>query len=145
MGRRSVLGRTLATSLGFLILEGLLFRTGWCNRWLEPNSSPGQVEGFLTCLAHAPRGPTCGISAGEVVVLGDSRIAHGLSVPAADTASGNRLRFGNLGIVGTLPSNWYYKLRDADPVHRRFTAVVLALDHIRTRIITMFTRTGSSI
>jgi hypothetical protein len=113
---------TLATLLAFAIVEGLLFRTGWYNRYLEPNSSAGLVEGYLAWLAQG-RG-----SGTEVAVLGDSRVAHGLSAPAASAASGDKLRFWNLGIAGTLPRDWYYMLRDADAGHRRFAAVVLALD-----------------
>ncbi len=120
--------RVLATVLGFLMLEALIFRTGWYNRWLEPNSAAGQVEGYLAWLDHARPNSASGTSLAEVVVLGDSRVAHGLSAPGADAASGNQLHFWNLGIAGTLPRDWYYMLRDADPGHRRFAAVVLALD-----------------
>ncbi len=114
---------TLATLAAFLLVEGLLFRTGWYNRWLEPNSSAGLVEGYLSWLAQRPHD-----SDAEVVVLGDSRIAHGLSAAGASNAAGNSLHFWNLGIAGTLPRDWYYILRDADPDHRRFAAIVLALD-----------------
>lgn len=114
---------TAATLLAFLVTEGLIFRTGWYNQWLEPSSSAGMVEGYLRWLRESPHRQTS-----EVAVLGDSRIAHGLSAPAASAASGDKLRFWNLGIAGTLPRDWYYMLRDADPTRRRFSAVVLALD-----------------
>jgi hypothetical protein len=114
---------TLSTLLAFLLVEGLIFRTGWYNRWLEPNSSAGLVEGYLGWLAQRTGG-----SAAEVIVLGDSRVAHGLSAGAASAAAGNSLYFWNLGIAGTLPRDWYYMLRDADPGRQRFAAIVLALD-----------------
>ncbi|SPE42791.1 conserved exported hypothetical protein [Candidatus Sulfopaludibacter sp. SbA3] len=123
MNLRPAIVWTLATLLAFLAVEALIFRTGWYNRWLEPHSSAGQVEGYLWWLAHRPAG-----SIPEVVVLGDSRIGHGLSACLADAAAGHHLHFWNLGINGTLPRDWYYMLRDADPDHRRFAAVVLALD-----------------
>lgn len=115
--------RGAAGLLLFLIAEGLIFRSGWYGFWLEPNSSAGVVEAYLYWLRHEPpsRVP-------EAVVFGDSRIAHALSAAAADAATGNRIRFWNFGIAGTLPRDWYYILRDADPHRRRFAAVVLSLD-----------------
>jgi hypothetical protein len=123
IGLRAAVAWTAATALAFLLAEGLIFRSGWYYQWIEPASSAGMVEGYLHWLRESPRGP-----AAEAVVLGDSRIAHALSAPAASAASGGKLRFWNLGIMGTLPRDWYYILRDADPTRRRFAAVVLALD-----------------
>jgi len=114
---------TLSTLLVFLIAEALLFRTGWYLRYVEPASSAGQVAGHLAWLARKPAD-----SLPEVLVLGDSRIGHAFSAPAATAASYGKLHFWNLGIPGTLPRDWYYMLRDADPDHRRFAAVILALD-----------------
>lgn len=113
---------TLFTLLAWVAADTLIFRSGWYNRWLEPNSSTGQVEGHIAWLRNTPR------TSGEVIVVGDSRIAAGLSPPIAAAASGGRLRFWNFGIPGTLPRDWHYMLRDADPDRRRFSAVVLALD-----------------
>src|SRR5437773_7734764 len=99
---------TLATLLGFVAIEALLFRTGWYYRYLEPSSSAGQVEAYLRWLTRRSSTP-------EVLVLGDSRVHHGLSAPVADAAVGGKLHFWNFGIAGTLPRDWYYMLRDADP------------------------------
>jgi hypothetical protein len=114
---------TVATLLAWLAVDALVFRSGWYNRWLEPNSSTGQVEARMAWLRQVPHG-----AIPEAIVFGDSRVAHALWAPVAAAASGNKLRFWNFGIPGTLPRDWYYMLRDADPDRRRFSAVVLGLD-----------------
>lgn len=119
----SVLGAAAAAVAMLFLLDAALFRTPWYYSQLEPNSSAGQVEGYLYWLNKTPR---TGLA--EVAVFGDSRIAHGFSAPMAGEASENRIRFWNFGIAGTLPRDWYYMLRDADPGLRRFAAVFLALD-----------------
>jgi len=107
----------------FLLVEGLIFRVGWYTKYLEPQSSAGTVETHLAWLKRFPPGILP-----EVLVVGDSRIAEGFSAPAAGTADGNRIKYWNFGIGGATPRVWYYELRDADPTHRRFAAIVLALD-----------------
>jgi hypothetical protein len=114
---------TVASLLLFLLVEGLIFRLGWYNKYLEPLSSAGTVESYLSWLKRFPRGELP-----EVLVVGDSRIAEGFSAPAAGTADGNRIRYWNFGIGGATPRVWYYELRDGDPTRRRFAAIVLALD-----------------
>ena len=109
--------------LAFLLVEAAVFRSGWYTRYLQPVSSAGMVENHLYWLRHAPPAKQ-----GEVVVIGDSRIAEGFTVPAAGAATGNRLKFWNFGIGGMSPRVWYYLLRDADPGRRRFRAIVLPLD-----------------
>jgi hypothetical protein len=118
---RRAIRYSLAAILTWLVLDALFFRTGLYFPYLEPNSSAGQLEGYLYWLRQKSSVP-------ESLVLGDSRIAHGLSAANATEATGNRLHFWNLGIMGTLPRDWYYLLRDADPTHRRFAAIILALD-----------------
>jgi hypothetical protein len=81
------------------------------------------VEAYLYWLQHEP-----GSRLREALVFGDSRIAHAFSAEAAGAVTGNRIRFWNFGIAGTLPRDWYYILRDADPGRHRFAVVVLALD-----------------
>ena len=108
----------------FFAADALLFRTGWYNALLEPDSSAGQLESHLYWLENArpPRAP-------QVLVVGDSRIAEGFSPRLANTVVEQRLYFWNFGVAGTSPRTWYYALRAADPTHRRFAAIVLALDH----------------
>jgi hypothetical protein len=120
---RRALVWTAASLLLFLLVESLIFRLGWYNKYLEPRSSAGTVETYLSWLKRFPRGELP-----EVLVVGDSRIAEGFSAPAAGTADGNRIRYWNFGVGGGTPRVWYYELRDGDPTRRRFAAIVLALD-----------------
>jgi hypothetical protein len=114
---------TVASLLLFLTIESLVFRVGWYSKYMEPDSSAGSVETYLHWLKRFPHG-----NAPEVMVMGDSRIAEGLSARQAGAAVGNRIRFWNFGIGGTSPRVWYYMLRDADPTRSRFAAIVLPLD-----------------
>jgi hypothetical protein len=115
---------TVLSLLAFLIAEGAIFRLGWYNKYLEPDSSAGMVESYLFWLKH-----TLPTKVPEVVVLGDSRIAEGFSSRDADRVAGNKIHFWNFGMGGTSPRIWYYVLRDADPTRRRFRAIAIALDH----------------
>ncbi len=120
--RSSLIWALAALPLVFLF-DAALFRTGWYSGLLEPNSSAGQFEAYLDWLRAAPPD-----GRPEIAVFGDSRIAHGFSARLAAEATQNRVRFWNFGIAGTLPRDWFYFLRDADPTHRRFADVLLALD-----------------
>jgi len=110
--------------LCFFAAEGAVFRSGLYLRYLQPDSSTGQVENQVYWLRHLAKGLDP-----DVAIIGDSRVAEGFSATAAGTATGGRLRFWNLGIPGLNQRSWYYVLRDADPDRNRFRALVLALDH----------------
>ena len=64
---------TILALVVFFIADGLIFRTGWYNRYLEPDSSAGSLEAQLHWLkeAPAPRVP-------EILVIGDG---EGLCTP----------------------------------------------------------------
>lgn len=115
---------TISSLLLFVLAEGAIFRVGWYNKYLQPNSSAGAVEYYLYWL-----GRTRPAAVPEVMVLGDSRIEEGFSARIANAASGYRLNYWNFGIPGSTPRVWYYILRDADPKRTRFGAIVVALDH----------------
>ena len=112
---------TLALFFG---ADSLLFRTGWYDAYLEPDSSAGTLESQLYWLASAPAAKVP-----EVLVIGDSRIAEGFSPRVASSAVGHSLHFWNFGIGGATPRVWYYALRAADPTRRRFSDIVIALDN----------------
>jgi hypothetical protein len=120
---RGALWTALALA-SFFIADNLLFRTGWYTQYLEPHSSAGSLESELHWLKYAPSLR----HAPEILVAGDSRVAEGFSSRAADAAVDRRLHFWNAGLPGTTPRVWYYFLRAADPTHRRFAAIVIALD-----------------
>ncbi len=122
--KRSVIwtGVTLAA---FLLVEALCFRLPWYYQYLQPESSAGAVElrEYWIHRFHPAQ-------AGEVLVVGDSRIAEGFSArQAAQLLANQQIYFWNCGIPGSSPRVWYYILRDADPGRDRFRAIVLALDH----------------
>ena len=113
----------LIVLLAFFAADSLLFRAGWYNAYLEPDSSAGSLEAQLHWLRDSPvHHPP------EVLVIGDSRIAEGFSSPIAGLTTGQALRFWNFGLGGTTPRVWYYTLRAADPTRRRFQSIVIALD-----------------
>lgn len=111
--------------LAFLAVEAALFRLPWYYRYVQPISSTGSVEYRLFWLLHAKPEPS-----GEVLVVGDSRIAEGFSAPKADASvESSGLHFWNIGLPQSTPRVWYYFLRDADPRRDRFREIVIALDH----------------
>jgi hypothetical protein len=113
----------VASLLLYLGLEAAVFRSGWYNNCLEPNSTTGQVEYNLHWLRRAPQPKVP-----DVLVVGDSRIAEGFSTRIAQATVHDRLHFTNFGMPGSSPRVWYYALRDADPKRNRFSTIVVALD-----------------
>lgn len=108
----------------FLAFESVVFRSGWYEKYLKPDSTTAQIEYRLFWLSHTPSS-----GSSNVMVVGDSRIAEGFSPGIAQHATGNKIRFTSFGMPGTSPRVWYYALRDADPTRRRFSAITIALDH----------------
>ena len=121
--RSPALTWTVLSLLVFVLIEASIFRTSWYIKYLEPQSSAGQVESYLHWLAKPD--PT---KVPEVLIVGDSRMAEGFSAPLADKAVAGKLHFWNFGIGGTTPRVWYYLLRDADRSRRRFAAIAIAVD-----------------
>jgi hypothetical protein len=114
---------TMIALAAFFAADSLLFRTGWYASHLLPDSSAGTLQSQLHWLQNTP--PS---GRPEVLIVGDSRIAEGFSARVADSTTDHHLRFWNFGMPGTTPRVWYYALRAADPNHRRFAAIVVALD-----------------
>ncbi len=98
-------------------LDALLFRTGVYPRWLEPQSYAGHVEQMIERAARVPDG--------SVLVLGDSRIAEGLSSRLASAESGG-LPFFNAAVPASSPRCWFYFLNRLGP--GRWSRIVLPLD-----------------
>lgn len=118
-GGAPVRGVGLSLALGvvlFLVFDGLVFRSGWYARWAEPDSYFGRyrqlIEGIEELEAER-----------AVFVLGDSRIAEGLSARIASEALGQRVINGS--IPGSSPRVWSYLLRDLDPDRDRFALIVV--------------------
>ncbi len=107
----------------FFSVDTVLFRAGWYQAYLEPDSTTGSLEYRLYWLAHSKRP-----AVPEVLAIGDSRMAEGFSTRVANAETARQMHFWNLGLGGTTPRVWYYLLRDADPTRRRFASVVVGLD-----------------
>jgi hypothetical protein len=114
----------LMTAVLFILLEGLVFRTGFYARYIEPSSSAGMLESTL----HNERTrPLFGRD--EVLVTGDSRIAEGFSNKVANNScTKGDYYFGCAAVPGATPRCLFYLLRDLDPTRKRYRAIVLGVE-----------------
>ena len=108
----------------FVSLEGLIFRTNFYASFLEPTSSTGMFESTLRDeIIRKPFGPD------EILVAGDSRMAEGFSAKIANaTPIDHSYYFANVAIPGATPRTMYYLLRDLDPSHKKYCAIVLPVE-----------------
>ncbi len=116
---RAVAG-TLVGLIGFACVEAAIFDSGWYSKYLEPDSTAGQVEYNLFWLRRTwpPKTP-------DVLVMGDSRIAEAFSARVAGESVNGKIHFMNFGMPGSTPRVWYYTLRDAEKDRNRFSAIVI--------------------
>lgn len=119
---RHLLILTLVIGLIWMLLESLVFRTGFYYRhWVEPNSNAGTTA---LSLRLARRNAT--LQPPTVLVLGDSRVGMGFSPAVAqDTAPG--FNFINVAVPGSKPRTWYYLLRAMVRKQVPFKLVVVGL------------------
>ncbi len=120
---RAAIVWSLVTVLIFFVSESAVFRSGLYFKYVQPESSAGQLTFQVFWLQHE-----LPANVPEVGVAGDSRIAEGFSARRAGLASGGRLHFWNIGVPGSSPRTWYYLLREGDPDRTRFRTVVLGID-----------------
>jgi hypothetical protein len=115
-------GRNLFLGIAaFVCIDGIFFHTGLYTSIVAPASYAGRVA--VLTRAEKER-PASGLK--EVLVLGDSRMAEGFSVKAADEfGSGAGLKFVSLAEPAASMSAWYYMLREVDPTARRYRAIVV--------------------
>jgi hypothetical protein len=108
---------------GLFGLDALLFRTKLYPQILDPDSAAGQFELTLRREQQAQRRYGDNL----VACLGDSRL--GLSPREAASVAPQTGYFLRLaGVAGSDPRTWYYMLRDLDPTHRRYRALVFAVN-----------------
>ena len=108
-----------------VLLDALVFRSGFYLRWLEPQSVAGSTR-------NAVRRVEATISPGRrnVLVMGNSKIGEGLSTALADAnTEGSGLHFISGFIPGSALRIRYSLLREIDPQANRFAAIVLAIPH----------------
>jgi len=113
----------LAPFIFFLLIDLVFFRSNFYTRFIEPESSEGTFEGTFEHEMARARGPR------QIMVLGSSRIAEGFSAKRV-----NQLEpkggyfFINGAVSGAGPRCMYYLLRDLDPHHDRYQAIVMTID-----------------
>lgn len=113
---------TLVVGLVWVLLESLLFRTGFYYRHLaEPHSNAGTTALKLRlarrdATSHPP----------TILVFGDSRVGEGFSPVIAQQAT-DSVNFVNVAAPGSSPRTWYYLLRAMVRKNVPFKLVVVGL------------------
>ena len=114
--------RLLCAAGIFVFIEGAVFRSGLYTPLLEPDSSMGLVQSLLA--AEKRRAPS---GMPDVLVIGDSRM--GFRARVANEISGETgYRFSSIVMPGSNARVWYYMLRDVDPTHRRYAALLIGVE-----------------
>jgi hypothetical protein len=108
--------------LFFFALDALAFRTGYYRSILNPDSTAGFLETYLSIENHRPL--TC---PRQALAVGDSRMGLKARIANALMPETN-LEFGTIAVPGSTPRCWYYMLRDIDPRADRYAAIVIGLD-----------------
>ena len=121
---RGVAGFLAVLAAGYLLAEGLVFRTGFYARFLEPESSTGSYE--RTFQAELNRRPT---GKKDVLIVGSSRLAEGFSAKIANEYKPqDGFRFFNCAVPSSGPRTFYYTIRGLDPHHNRYAAIAIPID-----------------
>lgn len=112
----------IASLLGFLGLEALVFRSGLYIIVADPNSTTG----YMGLILHNEEirekvGPN------QVLGIGDSRMALVTRVANGLTPE-TGYSFGTISVAGTTPRCWYYMLRSTDPNANRYRAILIGID-----------------
>jgi hypothetical protein len=116
--------RVLAGSLaGFLLIEILLFNTGYYASILSPDSSTGQLELRLRNEMLRPVADH-----NQILAIGDSRMGGFLPRFGNELKPALGYTFATIAMAGSTPRCWYYMLRAVDPGARRYAAIVVALN-----------------
>jgi hypothetical protein len=117
-----------ATFLSLALIDLALFRSGVYARVIKPESTAGAIVDAALAIKRY-RDP----QRQNVLVLGNSQVAEGLSGQIADAASGDpSLHFVNGAAAGTMPRVWNYLLRQVDPEANRFRAIVMMVGYDET-------------
>jgi hypothetical protein len=114
-----------ATAACLLLVDALLFRSGWYFLAARPDSTAGSVFNARLGIRHYYEP-----ARKNILVLGNSRIGEGFSAQTADAVSPRPdLHFINGSVAGTSPRVWYYLLRAVDPDADRFAAIAMMVDY----------------
>ena len=87
-----------------VLLDAIVFRSGWYAKVAEPDSNLGTVTSIRMLQAQQFR---AGMH--NTLVFGDSRIGEGFSALVANQQQ-TRLNYINVAIPGSMPRTWWYLL-----------------------------------
>lgn len=118
-GRDLVLALLAGAAL-FLLVDAAVFRTGWYQKRLEPESTTGITELVL----HA-ESIWQGDGLPRVVCVGDSRMSF---LPKLANDRRLPLKYGSAAVAGTSPRCWPYLLRAVDPTAKRYRAILIPVE-----------------
>lgn len=117
------LARLAAACCVVFALDAAVFRTGWYQHVLEPQSFAGT---FARAVRNERQRPVDGRK--EILVAGDSR-SLAIRPRIAEELTGRReFAFATVAVPGSSPRGWYYLLRDVDPEARRYTAILFGVE-----------------
>jgi hypothetical protein len=109
---------------GYLLVESLIFRSGYYARFIEPDSAAGSFERVFK--SERDRAPS---HKREVLIVGNSRLAEGFSAKFANLERPeDGFRFFNCAIPSAMPRAFYYLIRDLDPKRNRYAAIFIPID-----------------
>jgi hypothetical protein len=111
----------ISTLAGFFLVENLIFNTPYYPTIVDPDSTTGSLQ--LSLLNEINREVR---DRKQVLGIGDSRM--GLFPRYADEMKGLDYTFASIATPGTTPRCWYYMLRDVDPSHRRYAAILIPFE-----------------
>jgi len=107
----------------FIVLDVLLFRTGFYYRYIKLESAAGIYQYRSKSGSALPNSLER-----QVAVLGDSRVAQGFSAKLFEAASQSKsTKAINFGMPGSTPRVWYYLLNQIDPRRDKFKVVLVPL------------------
>jgi len=112
----------VASLLGFIGLEALIFRTGLYIIVADPNSTTGYLGQILHNEEIRQR-----MGSNQILAIGDSRMAL-LPRVANDLTAETGYTYASLGAPGTTERCWYYMLRSIDPDANRYRAIVITIE-----------------
>lgn len=111
----------LASVAGFFAIEALIFH-GLYGYIISPDSSAGTYQTIFRNEQLRVKKDR-----NQVVTVGDSRMDF-YPRYADEIKSEVGYSFGKLSCPGTTPRDWYYILRQADPKHNRYAAIVIPVE-----------------
>lgn len=112
---------TLILSLaGFVLVENLIFNTGYYPTIVDPDSTTGSLELRLSNeIRREKNGPN------QILAIGDSRMGF---FPRFANQMNLGYTFATIATPGTTPRCWYYMLREADPHAGRYAAILIPFE-----------------